>query len=289
MIDELSALREDMARLESTFFAEPHDIHHEHVASARNLVHYLALRRHDIRDLQKKLTRFGLSSLGRAESHALAAIDTLLIVLRRVLDPTSPLDFDEHQPGGPAVGELLLYTHTDTLLGTPPKNRKARIMVTLPSDAADIEALQFIAKHADLVGLSFTQQASDVIDLQEWLRKLDAPQMGIILKIETSRGFQQLLEILLAAMRTNSAGIMIARGDLAVEYGYERLAEVQEEMLWLCEAAHIPVDLGHPGARKLDKNRLAFTRRDHGCGARRSSGMRHAQQGTSHSGGHTCA
>lgn len=33
---------------------------------------------------------------------------------------------------------------------------------------------------------------------------------------------------------------MIARGDLAVEAGYERLAEVQEEMLWLCEAAHVP-------------------------------------------------
>ena len=34
---------------------------------------------------------------------------------------------------------------------------------------------------------------------------------------------------------------MIARGDLAVECGYERLAEVQEEILWICEAAHLPV------------------------------------------------
>jgi pyruvate kinase len=33
---------------------------------------------------------------------------------------------------------------------------------------------------------------------------------------------------------------MIARGDLAVEVGFERLAELQEEMLWLCEAAHVP-------------------------------------------------
>ena len=33
---------------------------------------------------------------------------------------------------------------------------------------------------------------------------------------------------------------MIARGDLAVECGYERMAEIQEEILWLCEAAHIP-------------------------------------------------
>lgn len=34
---------------------------------------------------------------------------------------------------------------------------------------------------------------------------------------------------------------MIARGDLAIEIGFERLAEVQEEILWLCEAAHVPV------------------------------------------------
>jgi pyruvate kinase len=34
---------------------------------------------------------------------------------------------------------------------------------------------------------------------------------------------------------------MIARGDLAVESGFERLAELQEEILWLCEAAHVPV------------------------------------------------
>jgi pyruvate kinase len=36
-------------------------------------------------------------------------------------------------------------------------------------------------------------------------------------------------------------GVMIARGDLAVECGYERLAELQEEILWICEAAHVPV------------------------------------------------
>ena len=37
------------------------------------------------------------------------------------------------------------------------------------------------------------------------------------------------------------ASLDIARGDLAVECGYERLAEVQEEILWICEAAHLPV------------------------------------------------
>jgi pyruvate kinase len=62
-----------------------------------------------------------------------------------------------------------------------------------------------------------------------------------VLKIETRRGFESLPDMLLTAMRAPQCGVMIARGDLAVECGFERLAEVQEEILWLCEAAHVPV------------------------------------------------
>ena len=47
--------------------------------------------------------------------------------------------------------------------------------------------------------------------------------------------------MLLRAMSMPSCGVMIARGDLAVEMGFARLAEVQEEILWLSEAAHVPV------------------------------------------------
>lgn len=62
-----------------------------------------------------------------------------------------------------------------------------------------------------------------------------------MLKIETKQGFHNLPSILLTAMRSPCFGVMIARGDLAVECGFERMAEVQEEILWLCEAAHVPV------------------------------------------------
>ena len=65
--------------------------------------------------------------------------------------------------------------------------------------------------------------------------------MGIVLKIETQRAFECLPDLLLASMQSPCDGVMIARGDLAVECGCERLAEVQEEILWLCEAAHVPV------------------------------------------------
>ena len=65
--------------------------------------------------------------------------------------------------------------------------------------------------------------------------------MGIVLKIETRQAFHELPRLLLACMRAGSFGVMIARGDLAVECGFERMAEVQEEILWICEAAHAPV------------------------------------------------
>lgn len=105
----------------------------------------------------------------------------------------------------------------------------------------DIEDLNFIAMHADIVGLSFANSAPDVLALQQHLAGLGSRRPSIVLKIETRRGFEALPEMLLAALRSPQCGVMIARGDLAVECGFERLAEVQEEILWLCEAAHVPV------------------------------------------------
>lgn len=105
----------------------------------------------------------------------------------------------------------------------------------------DLQDLDFVAAHADLVGLSFVHSAADVSSLQEHLLKRGGERLGIVLKIETRRGFEALPRLLLAAMRSRCIGVMIARGDLAVECGYERLAELQEEILWVCEAAHVPV------------------------------------------------
>ena len=105
----------------------------------------------------------------------------------------------------------------------------------------DIEDLPFVARHADIVGLSFANCAQDVASLQQRLANLASRQPAIVLKIETRRGFENLPDMLLTAMRAPQCGVMIARGDLAVECGFERLAEVQEEILWLCEAAHVPV------------------------------------------------
>jgi pyruvate kinase len=106
--------------------------------------------------------------------------------------------------------------------------------------AKDVEDLGFVARHADVVELSFANTARDVESLQQHLAQYGNRQPAIVLKIETRRGFENLPDMLLTAMRAPCCGVMIARGDLAVESGFERLAEVQE-VLWICEAAHVPV------------------------------------------------
>jgi pyruvate kinase len=105
----------------------------------------------------------------------------------------------------------------------------------------DLADLDFAAQRADLIGLSFVQGAADVDRLAAEIAARGRPGLGIIAKIETQQGIDNLPEILVHGMAGQPFGIMIARGDLAVEIGYERLAEMQEEMLWLCEAAHVPV------------------------------------------------
>jgi pyruvate kinase len=113
-----------------------------------------------------------------------------------------------------------------------------------PLTEKDLSDLDFVAANADLIGYSFVQRAADVSRLQAELaarRPNDWTRIGVIAKIETLRAVQNLPEIVVRAAGRQPFGVMIARGDLAVEIGFARLAEMQEEILWLCEAAHVPV------------------------------------------------
>jgi pyruvate kinase len=115
-----------------------------------------------------------------------------------------------------------------------------------PLTEKDLVDLDFIVCHADLVGYSFVQRPEDVSVL---LGELDArrarfkrkEKLGIVAKIETGRAVRNLPEIIVRAAGRGPFALMIARGDLAVEVGYLRVAELQEEILWVCEAAHVPV------------------------------------------------
>lgn len=106
----------------------------------------------------------------------------------------------------------------------------------------DREDLKFVVRYADVINFSFVNSAEDVRELLEELKKLDAVnKMGIILKIETQSAFNNLTSILLEGMKNYPLGVMIARGDLAIESGWENMARIQQEILSLCHAGHIPV------------------------------------------------
>jgi len=120
----------------------------------------------------------------------------------------------------------------------------------------DLEALPFVVKHADLVALSFVHDAADIDRLYSELDRLHAPDVGVILKIENQAAFERLPELLITASKRRRIAVMVARGDLGVEIGFERLAEVQEEILWLSEAAQVPVIWATQVLESLAKNGL---------------------------------
>ncbi|MBE0640032.1 MAG: hypothetical protein IH598_16060 [Bacteroidales bacterium] len=105
--------------------------------------------------------------------------------------------------------------------------------------AKDYDDLRFVTEYADAVSLSFVNTPEDVADLINECKKIDK-QVEVILKIETRKGFENLPLIILRAMQVWPIGVMVARGDLAVEVGWDDMAMVQEEILRMCEAAHIP-------------------------------------------------
>ncbi|GAB4251225.1 MAG: pyruvate kinase [Saprospiraceae bacterium] len=144
---------------------------------------------------------------------------------------------------------------TVSITNARPQGTKLRAHkgINLPDTEIDLPALTeedkailpFVIKQADIIGMSFVNRPADVDELIRLVneecrsRGIEAP--GIVLKIETRRAFDRLPSLLLSGMKAEKLGVMIARGDLAVECGFERLAEVQEQILWVCEAAHVPV------------------------------------------------
>ncbi|MBD2302099.1 hypothetical protein H6G80_25505 [Nostoc sp. FACHB-87] len=398
------------------------------IDSSLNLAYYLALRRHDLRPLQAALMPWGLSSLGRIEARVLANLDAVIATLAAVCHET--LNAQISQPPLEAFfeGDRLLKIHTQELFGNTSQQRRVKIMVTLPTEAAtnyelvknllqegtdcvrincahdtptewsamithvrlaeaemkrtcqvfmdlsgpkiriqyaiapqakqriypgeclwlkrdlptitdshcfqinctlpqvvdrlevgapvwiddghigaiveaitpegallritharpkgeklrpdkginfpntdlnlipltekDKQDLDFIAANAndvDIIGYSFVQKPEDIAILQQELamRLPNSTRIpAIVAKIETPTAVINLPELIVQAAGKQAFGIMIARGDLAVEIGYQRLAEIQEEILWLCEAAHVPVIWATQVLENLVKNGL---------------------------------
>jgi pyruvate kinase len=222
-----------------------------HVGKLPSLPQTLLLKPGDILVLRRG------STLGRPGTYRktgkLIAPAQIRVSLPQMLDyvkPGEPVWFDDGKIGG-----VIRSVHSESVsveitqarpegerLGTEKGINLPETRIDIPAlTADDLEALKFIVQHADLVGYSFVRTEADVHQLLEHLEELSGQHLGLILKIETRKGFDNIPKLILAAMRTRSLGIMIARDDLAVECGYQRLAEVQEEILWICEAAHVPV------------------------------------------------
>jgi len=112
-----------------------------------------------------------------------------------------------------------------------------------PLSEDDLAALPTVAECADMIGFSFVQRPRDIVALDRALAaaRPGGPPIPLVLKIETLEAVRNLPRLIVQSAGSRPTAAMIARGDLAVELGHARLAEIQEEILWLCEAARIPV------------------------------------------------
>lgn len=121
----------------------------------------------------------------------------------------------------------------------------------------DRACLPFICENADLVGYSFVKTAGDIAVLRQALLEKSESYPQLIIKIETLEAVENLPSLLLEGMKEQAFGVMIARGDLAVEIGFERLGEIQEEILWICESGHVPVVWATQVLETLHKSGMA--------------------------------
>jgi len=135
LLNELEVLKDELKELEQLFAPKLQHVNPLHQADAINLVHYLGLRRRDVRSLQKRLSTVGLSSLGRMESHVFAHLNAITDLLCCVLGKKSIDEICLPIPSVMAVAQL--ENNTNNLFGKPPAHRQVRIMVTLPSETAD--------------------------------------------------------------------------------------------------------------------------------------------------------
>ena len=179
-----------------------------------------------------------------------AQIPVTLPIVFQTVQPDERIWFDDGKIGGRVLtndGQRILVQITQARPGGGKLGAEKGInlpdtQLPIPALAAkDLADLAALSHHIDLVGLSFVRTPADVHELHQVLHELGAHQVGVVLKIETQQAFENLPRLLLTSLCQPPVGVMVARGDLAVELGFERLAEVQEEILWLCEAAHVPV------------------------------------------------
>ncbi len=216
-----------------------------------SLQEYITVHRSDLLELHKKDIIGHTLVKGHSMPSALHKISCTLPEVFQYIKNGERILFDDGKIEGIIVSvqeEIITVeiTHADSR-GSKLKADKG---INLPDSslsisgltAKDRKDLRFIASHADNVNFSFVNSPEDVEELMTEIERHGASQrLGIVLKIETQSAFDNLTKILLSAMRSYPVGVMIARGDLAIETGWGHIAMVQNEILALCNAAQVPV------------------------------------------------
>ena len=106
--------------------------------------------------------------------------------------------------------------------------------ILTPKDKADLEYA--ITKKPDYVALSFVQRAEDIAFVRDFINARTSHPIKIIAKIERPNAVERFVDIATAA-----DGIMIARGDLAVELPFEQVPAVSRQIIRECRKLNRPV------------------------------------------------
>lgn len=101
----------------------------------------------------------------------------------------------------------------------------------------DVEDLKFgLSMGVDGVALSFVRKSQDIVDLKDRIRRQVSHVPFVVAKIEREEAIENQDSIIEV-----TDGIMIARGDMAVEIGPERVPAVQKRMIHACNELGVPV------------------------------------------------
>lgn len=111
----------------------------------------------------------------------------------------------------------------------------ANLSIKSLTDKDKKDVLFGIKNKVEFIAFSFVRNASDVLELRSILNKAKSKSF-IITKIETVEAVQNFDEILKV-----TDGVMVARGDLAVEVGAENVPVIQKEIISKCNEAGKPV------------------------------------------------
>jgi pyruvate kinase len=132
---------------------------------------------------------------------------------------------------------LECYVENDGVLGARKSVNIPGAKICLPSltDKDRNFIKMAIEQNIDFIAHSFVRSKQDVIDVQTILTDAGS-EIKIIAKIENQEGVDNIDEIL-----ENVYGIMVARGDLAIEIPYEKIPGIQRMIIWKCINKRKPV------------------------------------------------